>query len=95
MKKAIAETRFKVFIENARLLSEQEISEMPEEKRSGASQKYGLWIEVACPEGTCSVDKDKITLPASGLTEKETKGVWLRLFCPGNQCAIEETTDLP
>ena len=95
MKKGISEARFKVFIENARLLSEQEISEMPEEKRKGASKKYGLWIEVVCPDGTCSVDREKITLPASGLTEKETKGVWLSLFCPGDQCAIEDTTDLP
>ncbi len=95
MKKEIAKTRFKVFIEDARLLSEQEISRLPEEKRSGASQKQGLWVEVDCPEGTCSVDKDKITLPASGVTEKETRGVWLKLFCPDNQCAIEETTDLP
>ncbi len=40
MKKAIAETRFKVFIENARLLSEQEISEMPEEN---AVARHRIW----------------------------------------------------
>jgi hypothetical protein len=89
------ETRFTVFIENARILPEHEISELPEEKRTSVKGKQGIWVEVDCPEGACSVEKDKITLPVGGISDKDTKGVWLRLFCPGNQCSIDESTDLP
>jgi len=89
------ETRFKVFIENARILSEHEISELPYEKRNSVTGKEGIWIEVDCPKGSCSVDKDQITLPVDGVSAKDAKGVWLRLFCPDNQCFIDESTDLP
>lgn len=88
-------SRFKVFIENARILLEHEISELPEEKRKAVIGKKGIWVEVDCPEGACSVEKDKITLPVGSISDKETKGVWLRLFCPDNQCSIDESTELP
>lgn len=89
------DSRFKVFIENARILPENEISELPEEKRKAVIGKHGIWVEVDCPEGACSVEKDQITLPVGSISDKETKGVWLRLFCPDNQCSIDESTDLP
>ncbi len=95
MKKEIKKNRLKVFIENARLVSADEVSALPVEKREAVKDKNGLWIEVQCPEGACSVDKDKITLPAGGIVPKETKGIWLNLFCPENQCTIESYTDLP
>lgn len=95
MKKDIQENQFKVFIENARMLPEHEISELPEEKRRATAQKSGLWLEVACPEGACSAEKDKITLPVGSVASKDTKGIWLRLFCPDDQCAIQESTDIP
>jgi hypothetical protein len=89
------DSRLKVFIENARILPEHEISELPEEKRDAVSEKQGIWVEVDCPEGACSVEKDQITLPVGTISDKDTKGIWLRLFCPDNQCAIDEITDLP
>lgn len=95
MTKDTTSTRFKVFFENARILPEHEISELPEKKRKAVTGKQGIWVEVDCPEGACSVEKDQITLPVGGVTAKDTKGLWLRLFCPDNQCSIEESTDLP
>jgi hypothetical protein len=95
MRKEIQENRLKVFVENARLIPENEQSELPREKLEAVAGKIGLWIEVACPEGSCSLEKDKITLPASGVVPKETKGIWLSLFCPENQCLIKQGTDLP
>jgi hypothetical protein len=68
---------------------------LPRDKREAVSAKAGLWIEVACPEGACSLDKNKITLPAGGVAPNETKGIWLSLFCPENQCMIEQSPDLP
>jgi hypothetical protein len=95
MKKEIKENRLKVFIENARLISADELAGLPVEKREAVAGKTGLWIEVQCPEGSCSIDKDKITLPAGGIVSKEAKGIWLSLFCPENQCSIEQYSDLP
>lgn len=95
MKRGIQKERLTVFIEDARLISENEIGSLPREKREAVSEKTGLWIEVACPEGACSLEKDKITLPAGGVVPKETKGLWLSLFCPENQCILEQSTDLP
>lgn len=94
MKKEIKKDRLKVFIEDARLMSGDEQADLPPDKREAVSGKAGLWIEVACPEGACSLDKNKITLPAGGVASKETKGIWLSLFCPENQCMIVQSTDL-
>jgi hypothetical protein len=95
MKKEIRNDRLKVFIEGARLVSDPEQADLPRDKREAVSGKAGLWIEVACPEGACSLDNNKITLPAGGVAPKETKGIWLSLFCPENHCMIAQSTDLP
>ncbi len=95
MKREIQRDRLKVFIEDARLLSEAEQAGLPMEKRQAVSGKKGIWIEVSCPEGACSLERDKITLPAGGVVPKEAKGIWLSLFCPENECLIEQSTDLP
>ena len=95
MKREIKKDRLTVFIENARLISTDEQADLPADKREAVFGKGGLWIEVACPLGACSLDQNKITLPAGGVVEKETKGLWLSLFCPENQCSIEHSTDLP
>ena len=95
MKKEIRNDRLKVFIEGARLVSDHEQADLPRDKREAVSGKSGLWIEVACPEGACSLEKDKITLPAGGVAPKETRGTWLSLFCPENQCMIVQSTGLP
>jgi hypothetical protein len=95
MKKEIRNDRLKVFIEGARLVSDREQADLPRDKREAVSGKAGLWIEVACPGGACSLEKDKITLPAGGVAPKETRGTWLSLFCPENQCMIVQSTGLP
>jgi len=95
MKRDIQKERLTVFIEDARVITQDEQSRLPTEKREAVSGKPGLWIEVACPDGACSLEKDKITLPAGGVVPKETRGIWLSLFCPENQCMLEQSTDLP
>lgn len=95
MKKEIQKTLLKVFIEDARPLSEDEQARLPREKREAVADKTGLWIEVACPEGSCSTEGDKITLPAGGIAPGESKGIWLSLFCPENRCVIEDNVALP
>jgi hypothetical protein len=95
MKKEIKDARLKVFIENARILPETEISDLPAEKREAVAGKSGVWLEVACPDGSCAFDENKITLPAGGVIPKETKGLWLNLFCPDNQCEVQQSSQLP
>ena len=95
MKNEIKTTQLKVFIQDAKVLSKDEQRTLPEEKLKSTEAKTGIWIEVTCPEGACSIEGDKITLPAGGVIPKESKGIWLSLFCPENQCAIEGSADLP
>jgi hypothetical protein len=97
VKKAVKNDRLKVFLPNARLLTEEEIAGLPAEKRGAVKVAGGdgLWIEVDCPEGSCSIDGSKITIPAGGVTPGESKGIWLNLFCPEDQCELEQSTDLP
>ena len=96
MKRDITEGRLTVFVSDARLLSEEEITQLPEEKRAAvaAAGRQGLWIEVPCPDNACSVDGDKITLPAGGVVGSEAKGLWLSLFCPEDQCVLEQPSAL-
>ena len=97
MKREFKEGRLKVFFTGARLLSAEEIAQLPEEKHAAVNDagKQGLWIEVPCPENACSTEGDKITLPAGGVVGGERKGLWLNLFCPEDQCLFEQPTALP
>lgn len=89
-------TCFKAFLPDVRILSKEEINILPDEKKaavkSGAAK--GIWVEVSCPEGSCSKKRDRITIPAKGFVSEEKKGVWLNLFCPEDQCMVEDPTDL-
>jgi hypothetical protein len=98
MKEIIKSDRVTVYLQNARVLPEDERLKLPQDKRAAAesSGKEGIWIEVNCPKGACTTDGGTITLPADVVgAEKEKKGIWLNLFCPDDQCVIEQNTDLP
>ena len=97
-KKKVEGTWLKVFCPNARCLSEEEIMELPIEKRKKAQPegRSGLWLEVFCPDETCLTAEETISLPR--LDEKSKKGgrgTWLNLFCPEDRCVITKSTDLP
>ena len=96
MKRTAKTNRLKVFLPNARLLSEAERSQLPVEKKyNAATDEQGLWIEVDCPQDACAIEGSTVTLPAGGVAREEAQGIWLSLFCPQNQCVIDEYTDLP
>lgn len=97
MKREFKEGRLKVFLTDARLLSAEEISQLPKKKQAAAKAagRQGLWIEVPCPQNACSAEGDKITLPAGGIVGGEKKGLWLSLFCPEDRCLFEQPTALP
>jgi hypothetical protein len=87
----------KVFCPNARCLTEEEILELPQEKRQAAEEsgKEGLWLDVFCPDETCLTDEERVHLPVQIVSDKKGKGLWLRFFCPEGTCVIEEPTDIP
>ncbi|MFZ7112037.1 MAG: hypothetical protein ACOWYE_10180 [Desulfatiglandales bacterium] len=85
-----------VFIPNVRTLTENEIAELPAEKRRAAegSGTGGTWLKVLCPDASCVKSGGKITLNAEGI-EKEAKGLWLDVFCPDDSCLYKTGTELP
>lgn len=89
-------TYFKAFLPDARILSKEEIDMLPDEKKTVAKRgdAKGIWVEVFCPEGSCSKKRDRITIPAKGFTTGEKKGVWLNVFCPEDRCVVDDSTDL-
>jgi hypothetical protein len=95
VKQDISSARLRVFLDDARVLTQEEIRGLPAEKQKAASGKKGIWVEVTCPDDACSVDGSKITIPAHGVGKSETKGVWLSLFCPENQCELEQASQVP
>lgn len=86
---------FKFFIPDARVLGGKEIENLPEEKKrfAGADGRDGIWVEIACPDGSCLDAEGKITLPVEH--REGEKGVFLNLFCPEGSCEITQSTDLP
>jgi hypothetical protein len=87
----------KLFLPNARPLTEAEIKDLPPEKKQITREtgEKGIWVEVLCPDQSCLAGGGKIQVSAEGAPEKETKGFWLNLFCPEKQCVIDQATDLP
>ena len=90
-------TRFTFFFPDARVLSEAEISVLPQEKKQAVEtdQKKGVWLEIHCPDASCVRDDGRISIPAEGIESVENKGVWLNLFCPEGSCELEEGSSLP
>ena len=87
----------KVFAPNVRPLTEQEIRDLPEEKKKLARDagQNGMWLEVKCPSGTCISEGGNVVIPAKEAPPEKDKGFWLNLFCPEDRCVIEQGTDLP
>jgi hypothetical protein len=89
--------RLKVFCPEARCLTAEEISNLPDEqkKTAEATGQKGVWLEVLCPDQACLIDEGRMAMPVVGIVKKEKKGFWLNLFCPEDRCVAERPTDLP
>ena len=87
--------RFRFFLPNARLLSDDEIANLPPEKTQWlkARDKSGLWLEIACLDSSCIDEHGNITVPTEAGSEQE--GLFVSLFCPQGSCEIEQSTDVP
>jgi len=87
-------TVIRVFIPNARQLTSAEIEAIPVKEKEPAGSE-GIWIKVACPDDSCTVDGGRICLPAASAASKRDKGVWLKIFCPEDRCFFEGASNLP
>ena len=87
-------TLIRVFIPKARLLTNDEVQALPVKDKEPAGGE-GLWIEVACPDDSCTVGGGRICLPAALASSKKDKGVWLKIFCPEDRCYFDNASDLP
>jgi hypothetical protein len=87
-------TIVRVFIPKARLLTGAEIQALPVKDKEPAGGE-GLWVEVACPDESCTVDGGRICLPATSASTKKGKGAWLKIFCPEDRCYFDDASGLP
>ncbi|MFO8084512.1 MAG: hypothetical protein R6U27_09350 [Desulfobacterales bacterium] len=88
---------FTFFCPGARVLNDNEISELSPEKKQAAEQtgNKGLWLEIKCPEGTCVDDSGRVMIPTAEAQVKGKKGIWLNLFCPEDSCEVHQSTEIP
>jgi len=98
-------SRFRFFLPDARILEKDEIANLPPEKLAAVASggQNGLWLEIDCPDDSCSDDDGIITIPVKRLDDTTgklddttaKKGFLLNLFCPEDSCEIIQSTDLP
>jgi len=91
------ESFVRVFVPGARRLSEEEIAQLPEEKRMAAREAHseGVWLDLPCPDSSCLAEEGHMNIPVKGAPEKEKKGFFLNLFCPEDTCEVYRPSDLP
>jgi hypothetical protein len=91
------ETRKKVFVSHARILSEEQRSSLSDkEKEYEASCKSrGVWLEIFCPDDQCLREEERFEVPIFCEDPKAGKKLWLKLFCPEGSCEITSPTQLP
>lgn len=87
--------RLKVFLPNVRQLTDKEIQNLPEQKRMAVDSESGIWVEVACPGGSCLTIGGKVKIESKDYVSEKKKGLWLNIFCPENRCEFDEPTDVP
>lgn len=87
----------KVFTPNARCLSNEEVLNLPKEKKdlAAAAGAEGIWLEVLCPKDVCIIGQDTVAIPVMGITKREKHDLWLSLFCPEERCVATSASDLP
>jgi len=92
-----AETRKRVFVSHAQLLSEekrQALSEKEKEYEKNCRER-GVWLELFCPDDTCFSEAERVQIPVFCEDPKIKKKLWLDIFCPDESCSVDETTKLP
>lgn len=81
------ERKLKVFFRGARVLSESEIEDLPEEKRREVEESadQGVWLEVNTPTAKITERKNRLCVQLEEDADQD-RGMWLDFFCPDERC---------
>jgi hypothetical protein len=79
--------KLKVFFHGARVLSQVEIEDLPEEKRREVEESadQGVWLEVDTPTARITERKNRLCVQLEEDDDKD-QGMWLDFFCPDDRC---------
>ena len=86
----------RIYLEKARLLSEDEVSGLSEKEKTYAAQckEKGVWLELFCPDGACITEEEKMQVPVFCENPEHDHSLFVDIFCPGGSCEATEPTDL-
>jgi len=81
------ERKLKVFFRGARVLSEAEIEDLPDEKRREVEESadQGVWLEVNTPTTKITERKNRLCVQLEE-DDDQDRGMWLDFFCADERC---------
>lgn len=91
------EARKRVFVTQARVLTEEEQGTLTEaeKKFEGSCKSRGVWLELFCPDNACFTEEERVNIPVFCEDPNAKRKLWLDLFCPGGSCEVDEASKLP
>ena len=78
------ETRKRVFVTNARVLSEEQRGTLSQVEKAfeDSCEDRGVWLELFCPDDACFSDEERIGIPVFCKDPDQVKSSGLRFFVP-------------
>jgi hypothetical protein len=94
---ASKETRKRVFVTRARLLSDEQRQSLSKKEKDfeKSCRDKGVWLELFCPDDACFTEEERIRIPVFCEDPKAEKKLWLDLFCPEGSCEVDQASKLP
>jgi hypothetical protein len=91
------ETRKRVFVTGARVLSEDQRRTLTEKEKTfeAACRQRGVWLEIFCPDDQCFTEEERVDVPVFCEDPRAANKLWLKLFCPDGKCEITSADQLP
>lgn len=91
------ETRKRVFVANAKVLSEEQFGKLSQEEMAfeDSCENRGVWLELFCPDDACFSEEERIGIPVFCKDPDADKKLWLKIFCPDSSCEITSHAQLP
>ncbi|WP_054029633.1 hypothetical protein [Desulfatitalea tepidiphila] len=92
-----SETRKRVFISRAQVLSEEQRGTLTDKEKAfeASCKDRGVWLELFCPDDRCFTEEERIEIPIYCEDPRVSQKLWLNLFCPDGECEITSPSQLP
>lgn len=90
------ETRKRVFVANAKVLSEDQRGTLSQEEQAfeDSCEDRGVWLELFCPDDACLSQEERIGIQVFCKDPDAGKNLWFKIFCPDGSCEITSPTQL-